>query len=219
MLEPLGINQHQGEVDQQNQGELPGQQDTRQPECPAVRMMPAAMATGTGSLPEAIGRFFFTGCWRSASRSEQVVEDVDALEMRQNRPNPASVRRKSVRWKSLPSKTSEAKMKDILRPLAGAHGFQEGFEHEVILHESGTIRLCQKVRLDLLLVERGLAESRTKAQALVMAGQVRVDGQVELKASTAIDPECAPGPGDGSAFCLARRRKAGGGPGRLPGWM
>jgi 23S rRNA (cytidine1920-2'-O)/16S rRNA (cytidine1409-2'-O)-methyltransferase len=47
----------------------------------------------------------------------------------------------------------------------------------------------QKVRLDLLLVERGLAESRSKAQALVMAGQVRVDGQVELKASTAIAPE------------------------------
>jgi 23S rRNA (cytidine1920-2'-O)/16S rRNA (cytidine1409-2'-O)-methyltransferase len=36
----------------------------------------------------------------------------------------------------------------------------------------------RKVRLDLLLVERGLAESRAKAQALVMAGQVRVDGQV-----------------------------------------
>ena len=40
-----------------------------------------------------------------------------------------------------------------------------------------------KTRLDLLLVERGLAESRAKAQALVMAGQVRVDGQVERKAS------------------------------------
>lgn len=35
-----------------------------------------------------------------------------------------------------------------------------------------------KIRLDLLLVELGLAESRAKAQALVMAGQVRVDGQV-----------------------------------------
>lgn len=35
-----------------------------------------------------------------------------------------------------------------------------------------------KARLDILLVERGLAESRAKAQALVMAGQVRVDGQV-----------------------------------------
>ena len=46
-----------------------------------------------------------------------------------------------------------------------------------------------KVRLDLLLVERGLAESRAKAQALVMAGQVRVEGQVELKASAKIAPE------------------------------
>ena len=45
-----------------------------------------------------------------------------------------------------------------------------------------------KVRLDLLLVERGLAESRAKAQALVMAGQVRVDGQVEIKASAQIAP-------------------------------
>jgi len=45
-----------------------------------------------------------------------------------------------------------------------------------------------KQRLDLLLVERGLAESRAKAQALVMAGQVRVDGQVELKASAQIIP-------------------------------
>jgi 23S rRNA (cytidine1920-2'-O)/16S rRNA (cytidine1409-2'-O)-methyltransferase len=46
-----------------------------------------------------------------------------------------------------------------------------------------------KQRLDLLLVERGLAESRARAQALIMAGEVRVDGQVELKASAAIAPE------------------------------
>ena len=38
-----------------------------------------------------------------------------------------------------------------------------------------------KVRLDTLLVEKGLVESRTKAQALIMAGQVRVDGQVADK--------------------------------------
>lgn len=44
----------------------------------------------------------------------------------------------------------------------------------------------QKIRLDLLLVKRGLAESRAKAQALVMAGQVRVDGQVEIKSSAAV---------------------------------
>jgi 23S rRNA (cytidine1920-2'-O)/16S rRNA (cytidine1409-2'-O)-methyltransferase len=35
-----------------------------------------------------------------------------------------------------------------------------------------------KFRLDILLAERGLAESRSQAQRLVMAGQVRVEGQV-----------------------------------------
>lgn len=34
-----------------------------------------------------------------------------------------------------------------------------------------------KKRIDLLLVERGLADSREKAQALLIAGYVRVDGQ------------------------------------------
>jgi 23S rRNA (cytidine1920-2'-O)/16S rRNA (cytidine1409-2'-O)-methyltransferase len=43
-----------------------------------------------------------------------------------------------------------------------------------------------KIRLDVLLVERGLAESRAKAQALIMAGQVRVADQVTLKPATAV---------------------------------
>jgi 23S rRNA (cytidine1920-2'-O)/16S rRNA (cytidine1409-2'-O)-methyltransferase len=46
-----------------------------------------------------------------------------------------------------------------------------------------------KIRLDVLLLERGLAESRAKAHALVMAGQVRVNDQVALKPATAIDPK------------------------------
>jgi 23S rRNA (cytidine1920-2'-O)/16S rRNA (cytidine1409-2'-O)-methyltransferase len=58
-----------------------------------------------------------------------------------------------------------------------------------ILLAEGYNHTMQKIRLDLLLVERGLAESRSKAQALVMAGQVRVEGQVELKASTAVPSE------------------------------
>jgi len=41
----------------------------------------------------------------------------------------------------------------------------------------------KKIRLDVLLHERGLAESRAKAQALIMAGQARVNGEVVLKAS------------------------------------
>lgn len=47
-----------------------------------------------------------------------------------------------------------------------------------------------KTRLDILLTERGLAESRSQAQRLVMAGQVRVDGQVAAKPSDKV-PENA----------------------------
>ena len=46
-----------------------------------------------------------------------------------------------------------------------------------------------KRRLDILLVERGLAESRTRAQALVMEGKVRVAGQTEYKPSRQVDDE------------------------------
>lgn len=49
--------------------------------------------------------------------------------------------------------------------------------------------LMAKTRLDVLLLERGLAESRAKAQALVMAGQVRVDGQLIIKPATKVDPQ------------------------------
>jgi 23S rRNA (cytidine1920-2'-O)/16S rRNA (cytidine1409-2'-O)-methyltransferase len=41
-------------------------------------------------------------------------------------------------------------------------------------------------RLDVLVVERGLAPSRERARALILAGQVRVNGQVESKAGTAV---------------------------------
>jgi len=46
-----------------------------------------------------------------------------------------------------------------------------------------------KKRLDVLLVERGLADSRSLAQRLVMAGQVRVEGQVALKPSQEVPEE------------------------------
>jgi 23S rRNA (cytidine1920-2'-O)/16S rRNA (cytidine1409-2'-O)-methyltransferase len=47
----------------------------------------------------------------------------------------------------------------------------------------------RKIRLDLLLVERGLAESRSLAQRLVMAGQVRVNGEMVLRAATTVTPD------------------------------
>ncbi len=49
----------------------------------------------------------------------------------------------------------------------------------------------QKTRLDLLLVERGLVESRARAQAVIMAGQARVNGQVVDKASASFLPDVA----------------------------
>ena len=44
----------------------------------------------------------------------------------------------------------------------------------------------KKERVDVLLVKRGLADSRSQAQRLVMAGQVRADGQVVPKPSTTL---------------------------------
>jgi 23S rRNA (cytidine1920-2'-O)/16S rRNA (cytidine1409-2'-O)-methyltransferase len=43
-----------------------------------------------------------------------------------------------------------------------------------------------KARLDVLMVERNLAPSREKAQALILAGQVRVNGQKSEKPGTSV---------------------------------
>ncbi|MDH5507626.1 MAG: S4 domain-containing protein, partial [Anaerolineae bacterium] len=46
-----------------------------------------------------------------------------------------------------------------------------------------------KKRVDVLMVERGMAESRSQAQRLVMAGQVRAAGQVVAKASVTLSAD------------------------------
>ena len=48
-----------------------------------------------------------------------------------------------------------------------------------------------KERLDVLLVSRGLAESRAKAQALIMSGQVYVDNQKADKAGASFAQDAA----------------------------
>ena len=51
--------------------------------------------------------------------------------------------------------------------------------------------MSNKTRLDVLLVERGLAESRQKAQAVIMAGHVFVAGQRSDKPGTAVANDAA----------------------------
>ena len=46
-----------------------------------------------------------------------------------------------------------------------------------------------KERLDVLLVKRNLAESREKAKAIIMSGNVYVEGQREDKAGTTFSDE------------------------------
>lgn len=49
--------------------------------------------------------------------------------------------------------------------------------------------MADRLRLDILLVERGLAESRQRAVALILAGKVRVDGCQASKAGQRVSPE------------------------------
>jgi len=49
----------------------------------------------------------------------------------------------------------------------------------------------KKQRLDLALVERGIAASRERARALILAGDVRLDGAVETRAGAGVTGESA----------------------------
>lgn len=51
--------------------------------------------------------------------------------------------------------------------------------------------MVSKIRLDQLLVERKLLASRSLAQRMVMAGQVRVDDQVAIKPGTKVAADAA----------------------------
>ena len=49
--------------------------------------------------------------------------------------------------------------------------------------------MSRRVRLDTLVVERGLAETRTRARALVLAGHVRVNGNIFSKAGMSVSAD------------------------------
>ncbi|MDP2932474.1 MAG: TlyA family RNA methyltransferase [Chloroflexota bacterium] len=48
-----------------------------------------------------------------------------------------------------------------------------------------------KRRLDVLLVEKGMVESRAKAQGLIMAGEVMVEGKAVIKSGTLVAEDAA----------------------------
>src|SRR5690242_18872270 len=54
---------------------------------------------------------------------------------------------------------------------------------------TGILRIVE--RLDQALVRRGLCESREKAKRSIMAGRVRLNGQVARKSSDTVRPEDA----------------------------
>jgi 23S rRNA (cytidine1920-2'-O)/16S rRNA (cytidine1409-2'-O)-methyltransferase len=63
-------------------------------------------------------------------------------------------------------------------------------EHQRRLQLTHTMALM-KVRIDKLLVERGLASSRERAQAMVLSGRVLVNEQKIEKAGAGVDPDAA----------------------------
>ena len=47
--------------------------------------------------------------------------------------------------------------------------------------------MSPRMRLDLALVKRGLAETRERAQSLILAGAVSVDGQPATRPAAPVD--------------------------------
>lgn len=73
-------------------------------------------------------------------------------------------------------------------------------------------------RLDALLFARGLAPSRTAAQALVLAGKVRVDGRVETKCGRAVAEDAAVEVEAPQRFVSRGGEKLEGAFEKFPGW-
>ena len=69
------------------------------------------------------------------------------------------------------------------RPSRGHRGL--GADTQALMTSKGRPR----VRLDVLVVERGLADTRARARALILAGRVAVDGVPVSKAGTPIHPD------------------------------
>ena len=76
-------------------------------------------------------------------------------------------------------------------PHSGERWPRSRFNLHVIPSNRMADSRVNKIRLDRLLMERGLAESREKAQALILAGQVLVDEQKVEKRGAAVSARAA----------------------------
>src|SRR6185503_12869897 len=76
-----------------------------------ARTMAAPNARPTGNAPEASGRYFFSGCWRSASISAISFKRYTALEIEHYKKKPASVRKNGASENNCLSKINPKKMK------------------------------------------------------------------------------------------------------------
>ncbi len=75
-----------------------------------------------------------------------------------------------------------------------------------------------KVRLDKLLVDKGLVETRSKALGLIMAGHVLVNGHPVTKAGSAIEDDSPISIKAGNALCKQGCAEAGSRAGCIFSW-
>ena len=74
-------------------------------------------------------------------------------------------------------------VRDLRRAGGGSRHRQIGLTHSVDIDDSNDSETSARKRVDVLLVERGLFESRARARAAIDAGGVTADGRPVLKAS------------------------------------
>src|SRR5919112_394064 len=114
---------------------------------------------------------------------------------RRRRPMPPKKRsRPSLPWTATPPGSKSWRYSSgtgaISGPLEVARGTEEapGLPRDASRSRRNAPRK-DLPRLDALLVNNGLVESRTRAQALIMAGAVRVEGEVITKAGSRVSPD------------------------------
>jgi 23S rRNA (cytidine1920-2'-O)/16S rRNA (cytidine1409-2'-O)-methyltransferase len=119
----------------------------------------------------------------------EVIKNVDAAgkQAKDNKCQKGMFQR--FHDQELAIKYQSGKHKSVLCPLSRTHLFKKIFNHGINISQLAYRKYnytVEKNRIDLILEERQMCESRTQAQRLIMAGQVRVAGQVVLKPSTKI---------------------------------